>query len=442
MLRFRVGFVIFLSLLFWGCSGVMTRSHPLPFSDSPDQKTDLKTLWNSRMSGLVTDLSVSRQGNAILVALIPDPDRENQGIKKPHLQLYQPDGDLIWEKKMESRVRKQAISEDGKRVFVSTYNEELMALDEKGNEIWKTARFCKPYALKNGNVICYFDSDSEPSLAFEVYDPSGKKIHSFKVPKEVLSFEISEDHQFFAVSLVGGWVFLLDHQYQRIWRKQIRGEIIDIAVSSAPQPKISILYNSRVKGKSRFVQKVAIIDDRAKILASKAVVVHSEQLAISEKGDGILLYGNSPRGQYFAKVIYKQEDGKTPRLAENWQVLDRHYADYSSRLVVKKDLILLGLEDLVLEKGTELQKAVRKAGSLYVIGDLERSKKGNRHSHLYAFDPNGKVVWDLSIKTEDGAYLYGFSQDGFSTAKGSEGRSILAIANDNGYVTTFQAVSR
>ena len=66
----------------------------------------------------------------------------------------------------------------------------------------------------------------------------------------------------------------------------------------------------------------------------------------------------------------------------------------------------------------------------------DRGSQARRISRLFGFDRQGKVEWDLPVRTEEGAYLFAYS----SELKPSE-RKIVMVATDEAVVKAFE-VSR
>jgi outer membrane protein assembly factor BamB len=173
-----------------------------------------------------------------------------------------------------------------------------------------------------------------------------------------------------------------------------------VAISSGGEPRVAVLFRS-TKG-----QAIAIYDAKGTQIAQGAPGSHAEQIEITPAGDGIVLYGNGPRGQYVslhALAGLSAGGSLASTLKENWHREDKRYADYSSSIIVTNDLIIAGFEDVV---------------------------PTSRQSHLLALDREGKLKWDIPLVTEEGAYLYAHAL--------AADKSLVVVGTDDGTLAAYR----
>jgi outer membrane protein assembly factor BamB len=377
-----------------GCAGKRAIEHPLAFELS-DQPQSVKRLWQRKMPGFITDLSAAKDGRSLLVATIPDYDSDQSPKQYSVAQLSAEDGKTRWSLPVQSQVKSLDLAEDGSLGVIAHYNGELQGVSADGKQAWVTEVTCRPFLLSSlKKVVCYHDDDAEPRVAFDVLDWSGKKLLSHRITQDVLALKISRDERNLAIGLTqGSVVFFRTDTFKPAWTRKVDGEILDVAVSSGPEPIIAVLHHSVKKG-----QKLSWIDFKGRIRGEGVPVAHVEQVEASPDGDAVLVYGNGPRGQSIA--LFQADDDS---LKEKWSRGDSRYADYSSSMIVAGGLAIIGFEDL--------------------------AAKG-RHSHLLGFDFAGKLKWNLPLVTEEGAYLYAQSY--------APDRSFLAVGTDDANLSGYQ----
>ncbi len=375
-----------------GCSGKRTVSKPLSFESSA-QPAEVVKLWTKKLPGPITDLNLSKNGNAILIATIPDADADasDKSSNRYMLTRFDGQGKQVWNLPLKSQIKSQAISDDGDLIVAVNYSNEVTALDKNGKSLWTVEGSCKPIILSQvSKVICHHDDDTRPEVAFEVYDFKGKRLHSFPVTQDVLALKVSSDEKSIALGLTGGRVVLLSDQFKKLKDVKVKGEILDLAVTW--DRKIAVLHNSIRDG-----QRITLIDSNGKVKGNVTPSAHVEQLEISpSEALRVYAYGNSPKGQH---VLMFEGDDLKPR----WQKSEGRYADYSSSILATEHMLFVGFEDV---------------------------EPDTRHSHLVAFDSEGKMRANVLLETEEGAYLYSYS---FSPAQ-----AIMAVGTDDSTLTVYQ----
>lgn len=380
-------------------TGAPMLAHPMNFvlSDSP---VDVRKLWTQQIPGLMTDLSVARDGSALLVATIPNPEAVS-GPQETGRALTRFDrrGKKVWRIELKGVLKSLALTDDGKLALVSTYDGELLAIDARGKTVWRAEGACKPISLGT-RFLCYHDDDAEPEVAFDVFDAEGRKILFYPITRDILALKVSDDQRNVAIALEGGQIVLFGSDFRSLWQRQVKGEVLDIAVSGGDLPRVAALYNT-VPDSRRPPQALAVFDDQGRLLGEATTLVRTGQIEAVPASEGFATYGNSNQGQ--SVVYYAIQEGPAPTLVEKWRRGDPRAADYTSSLITTQDLVILGFEEAV---------------------------PGARHSHLIAFDPEGALKWNLPLITQDGAYLYAH---GFAPKP-----SLLVVGTDDGFLSAFR----
>lgn len=383
----------------------------MEFALSPSP-IDIRKLWTREVSGLMTDLAVSRDGSAILLARIPNPEnRPGSQESGRGLTRYDPSGKVVWHLDLNGAVKSIALSDDGKLALVSTYDNEVLGIDVRGKVRWTVEGMCKPVPMGK-RFICYHDDDAEPGVAFDVYSNDGAKVLSYPITRDVLALKVADDQRHVAIALEGGQVLLFGAGLRSVWQRQVDGEVVDLAVSSGSRPHVGVLFNvaPQVKGALQgSPQAISVFGFDGKSLGEAGVPKRAGQLEAVAAGTGLALYGNSEAGQLIAYYAVGGGGGELgaarPPLAEKWRREYPRAADYSSSMITSGELIILGFEDII---------------------------RGQRNSHLIAFDLEGGLKWNLPLPTEDGAYLYAH---GFAPMP-----SLIAVGTDDGYLSAFRLV--
>ena len=188
--------------------------------------------------------------------------------------------------------------------------------------------------------------------------------------------------------------FLELRVFTAAWQRQVPGEVVDVATRGGPSPSLAVLY-SPSKGKGS--RRAAIFDAQGNVIHAGSVEAQAEQIEFVGE-QGVFVYGNGIKGQYLALL---EGDGK--KLVERWRRGASRHADYSSQMIAASDLAIIGFED---------------------------SQPSTRHSHLLAFDRDGKLKFNIPLMTEDGAYLYAQAF--------SESRSFLGVGTDDSYLSGYR----
>ena len=385
-------------LLLCGCVGSkpVVEAPALSF-EVEESAHHIERLWTKRVGGVITDLSVSRNGQNIVIATSPNPDVPGGG-EHHTMAKFTRDGHMVWRKPLKVPVRAQSISGDGSLIVASTYDDRITGYNAAGKPVWAVNGLCKPILLERiRKIVCYHDDDAESSIAFDVFGWNGQKILSYPIPDlDILALKISEDDRNLAIALTGGHVLLFDPDYKIVWDKKVSGEISDVSVSSGKTPEVAVLYTSGTR------EKISVLDAGGTVVTLGEPHAHVEQIEISPTASDVFTFGNGPQGQYLA--LYPLLPGAPPSvLKTKWERLEPRRSDYSSSIIVSQDRIIVGIEDLV---------------------------DTDRHTHLLGFDFDGNQKWSIPVIVEEGVYLY--EQDFASE------NPLLAITTDDGVLSVFK----
>ena len=379
-------FKFFTLLLLCSCATAPKSSEvPEPHTESKSPRPFSK-LWSVKLGGYIADLNAARNGSAILVATVPD--RENgTSIKKPQLLLIDSEGKKKWTREA-GTIRTQTLSQDGNLAAVSTYDDRVIAIDDKGNEMWAIDATCRPIILSKAHkIVCYHDEDVESDVAFDVLDWSGKKTLSYPIAEnslDILALKVSADERWVAMGFTQGEVSMAgaESQFKTKWKKKLPGEIVDLAVSPGAQPVTAVLLDTARK------QKVVLLDFAGKVVSETPLKSHVEQIELSDDARSVIIYGTQPEAQLVTLFqVPGTLSGKAHPLKASWTQNPSPRADYAASAVLKNGELAIAFDDI--------QDPVR-------------------HSHVQVFDVTGNapgaLKWDVSVTTptQDGAFLYLF----------------------------------
>lgn len=160
-------------------------------ADSPD----VHKVWSRHLDGYISDLNLSKQGNALLVATLPDFDHPG-GSHKNLIHYYDAGGHERWRSVMATQVKSQAISSNGSLVLAATHEDQILAYDgkSKGKHLWTIDATCTPFIIESRHeIVCYHDDDAGPDVAFDVLDWKGNKKSSYAIKNDILTMKVAED---------------------------------------------------------------------------------------------------------------------------------------------------------------------------------------------------------------------------------------------------------
>lgn len=380
----RVLFVLFVVVAtgfgLGGCSSSRDASKPDGFSDRGDHLSASRR-FQKPFSGNLADMALARDSGHTLVSSIPDSDSGG----KHRLTLLDDDGDVRFEKDVDAPIRSLAISADGSFIAIQQYEKGVTAFDAEGKKRFSIDAACKPVVLsKKQQLLCIYDDETQPKFAFDVYDWSGKRIARFPIKTDVLAWKISEDENWVVIAQTFGKITLIGSDFKAVKQYQVKGEVLDVAVSSVAEPNVAILHVVPASG-----QSLTLLNFKGDSTGAIRPEQHLEQVEMDQEGKRAFAYGNSPKGQYLAAYSVQNDQLL-------WRRREARFADYSLKIDVSGDVVVLGLED-----------------------ESERT----RRSRILILDFDGRVRSELGIETKEGAYLYHFSY--------SSKRSLLAVGSDD-----------
>ena len=353
-----------------------------------------KRLWLKQAGGAITDLSATADGSGIFVATAPDPDIKGN-LKEYFLTRYNAAGKVIWRTKQRGQVKGLSVSVDGNWAIISNYLDDLTAYGPNGRVKWTAEAVCRPILLDPiSKVLCFHDDDAEPQIAFDVFDLKGHKEFSAPTTRDVLALKVAEDASVFTLSQVEGYLILYSaRDFKPLWERKVEGEILDLDATGGENPRVAVLYFRPKLGR-----RLVVIDAKG-VGPEVAVEPAVRQIEWAEQGSSVTLYGNSQEGQTL--VSYGVPAEGAPQL--KWERRDSRSADYSSSALAGKQVVWMG---------------------------FEKNTSETRTSSLLGYDGEGKLLWNLNLETEDGAYLY---------AKAfSEKAGLMAVGTDDGRLSLFK----
>jgi hypothetical protein len=378
-----------------GCAGRrIAGDSALPF-ERASQQTPVRELWSKKFSGFITDLNIARNSGETLVTTRPDYD-EPGGERSYRISLFSPKGKRHWSRTLDGPVKSQDIARDGSLAVFATYESRMNAIGADGKRAWSVEASCKPIVLESmKRIVCYHDDDAGPNVAFDVYDWTGKKLSSYGIRNDVLTLKVSRDEQNLVLGLTRGQITFFRGDFKKpTWKQKVNGEIADVAVSSGERPKVAVLFNKPRKG-----QRIAVFDFQGHQLSEGEPSDHVSQLELAIDGTAVFAYGNGPRGQNLAFFAL----GTDKDLDQTWIRQDARYADYSAPMLVIADSAIIGFEEFT---------------------------PAGRDTHLLGFGSDGKILWDVPLQTDQGAYLYAQAY--------SPEQALLAVGTDDSRLTAYQ----
>lgn len=398
------------------------------------------------MPGAIAEFSLSKNGQALVVATNPDPDipgsahqyllshyqikenkrangnESNQPIsqrKSKNKRETRIGRDierrvhLDWQLPVRTSIRGLDLSEDGSLTVATTYENEIFAVNSKGKLLWSIEGICKPMILNSSQqILCYHDDDAEPRIAFDLLDWKGKKRLSFPIENDILTLKVATHEKRILLGLENGKILLLDQELKPLWTQTVAGEIVDLALSNEKNPSVAVLYQPKnrasiTKGIPQ-KQEISVLDSDGHFLGSSPSLFYSSQIEFSTQAASknfIYAYGNSSDGQAVGKIEISADSSKKGK--ELWRYRESTEAEYLSSIL-----------------GVTEAETPSHEHSIEIIMGVEQATSYTRESHLVALAPEGKIQWDLKLPSDEGAYLNGLRTDSNS--------SLLAASTDDG----------
>lgn len=396
---------------------------PVAGSESKSSAS-IQKQWSKGLDGYITELNLSQEGNAVLVATLPDYDHEG-GSRKNLLRYFDGSGHHRWSEVMPTQVKSQALSRDGSLVIATTHEDQVIAFNSKGKKLWTAHATCMPFVIESRKeILCYHDDDAEPLVAFDLFDWNGNLKKSFPITNDILALKVAKDEKHVAIALTKGNVIVLGSDYQVEWSGTVPGEIVDLDVSNGSDPQVAVVFSGSVVGKP---QKIALMK-KGKTLSTASPQEQVSQLAFSPNGDSVFAYGNEGGGQYIG-FFSKPSDEKP--LSEIWHHGVETNSHYTQTLFVSELR-----KSLKAETAANPALSPQPASVVQAILGVEQVSANSRQSEVVGLDSKGALLWRLpvasSLGADEGAFLYAQSWAP-SVAK-------LAIATDDRHLGVFQVL--
>jgi hypothetical protein len=383
-------------------------------------------LWSRQMNGAISDLSISKNGKAILVATSPDSDIEGS-TNSYLLSRYSSTGKLIWQFKQKSPIKEVAQSQDGSFAVISNYENQLFGINAEGKILWTNEGMCKPIISDlSKKIICYHDDDNEPKVAFDLYDWKGKKISSYEITKDVLGLKLSADEKSLVMAQANGGVVFFSSEFIPLWHKTVPGEIVDVSVSSGIAPVVAVLYRAKDKPK---LERVIILDSQASLQGDLKADLKSESLAatavqVKAKVADKRSFGGEP-----LKILFPSVNCNQIELSPSGTTL--FYYGNSASGQYLGSLSVLSSKELWVRGGstpTEYNSSIS-VGSSQVFMGFQENAAGERRSHILNFSYEGDIKTNIRLSPEQSAYLYNF--------KTAPDGTVLAVGTDDGKLSLY-----
>lgn len=400
-----------LSLLLGACATARSVSGPsdtLGFVPEKPLPSILSKVWSQRLDGFISELNISSDGRALLVATLPNFELKG-GSREPNL-VYFTLGDPVldpgrgasgsvkekWRHPMKTQVKAQALSQDGSLVLAVTHDDKILAYDSRGAGLWEAEANCQPILMESRHeILCYHDDDAEPGIAFDVYDWTGKKLTSFAIQDDVLALKVSRDEKWVALALTHGQVLLLnagDSSYKPLWKTDVESEVVDIDVSTGPDPRVAVLRSASPSFPSE-AQVIEIFDSHGKLTEKNLPRFHVDQLGFSK--DSLFVYGNGGgAGQCLGRVSSADL---------SWKKCYPGFAHYTPSLIISDDQVQIGFERYSGDKRLSEVFSFAASSELRWKLDADQELKPNEDSYLYLRAWAPRSGGRLAVAMDDGS---------------------------------------
>lgn len=331
-----------------GAGGVKPAFEPAtPLRQVPSvERIEAQRVSSRNLQALVSELNVAADGSAVLVSTIPNPEIAGGSAAGFVVRKLNRSGAEVWRHRFGSAVRAQAIATNGKTAAVATYDETLTLFNSRGKPLWTVEGVCSPVILTAiRTVLCYHDDDAEPQVAFEAYSWEGRKLLSYPIQDDILALKKSPDDRLVALALTRGQVVLIGSDLRALWQSAVKGEVVDLAVSRAPQARVAVLTAGG---------EMLIYDFTGQVIARGSARRQVQQIEISADGLSVAVQtgggpSNSVRtGQYLALF---EVDALRGELVEKASYSSPRSSDFAPQMTFTPAGLFVGLDDLVERPG-------------------------------------------------------------------------------------------
>lgn len=353
-------------------------NNPVPKTGDP---LNACTRWSRPLHAHLSHLSVSEDGRRILVST----SGERRGDAR--LRALDSRGKALWSHDLEQPVKAQTLSPDGRLALVNTYDGKLTAYDAgTGARLWDHDHLGRPVVLpKSRRILLFNDDDSEPRTAFVTYDYKGRLIATVTVDHESLEMDVADDESFVAITTTDRRVLAHRADGALLWQGRLPGDPVSVKATGGGLPHIHVLtVNPKNKGEQSLSSFLLRSSEGA---PAWTVPLERRYEAIRSVGGSILMYGNNHLGQ--ALAAYHAETG-----ALLWRHSYPTPAVYSS--LVFSGPTPAHFMTVAIDEGAP-------AGILHVL----------------AVKPDGTSQWDAPIEAGSGLYSYALAGQGPALVAGA-----------------------
>lgn len=362
-------------------------------------------IWTRQLFAHISHTSITPDGRLTLVSTSAEK-RTQAGLR-----LFNSQGKLLWFRPLPQPARAQAISADGAIIATSTYDGRLRAFSRNGNKLWEAEHLGRPVIFaKSKRVLLFNDDDSEPKMAFIVFDYKGRKISTvtFKNAgdEEPLDMFVSDDESSILVTTSSNNLIVYDVTGKQLQKSKMPGSSISIAATGGAQPRIYALTSN---GSDRRSQRLTAFepDSGESLQATWSESVGSGFEVAKLVNDQIILYGNLHGKQSISGFSIKDGD-------EAWKRSYPTPAAYTSLVFASESYATIALDE------------GHPAGTLRIAG-INNSGNATWNAHIKA--SHGIFSFGLAAKRQ--GLVVGAGQPGNGTVSYLEPRQNCAPSNSN-----------
>lgn len=170
-----------------------------------------KPLWGKQLAGAITHVSLVAGGKRLWVISQFDPEISflQPTIAQPGggggvgfflLQGFDEEGHVFLQKKLAGPTREFVADERGELLVWESYANEIIAFNQKGEQLWQQAGTCRLQILQpQRQILCYHDDEVVPQAGYEVFDFQGRRVAQWPVAgRDLLYLALAPDNQHLA----------------------------------------------------------------------------------------------------------------------------------------------------------------------------------------------------------------------------------------------------
>lgn len=291
-----------------------------------DGRASTALQWKVSPGGAISNAAAVelKSTTVVLAATQPDVDVLPK-ITAPQL-VWIEGGKVRWRSTLNLPAKSVALSQSGELGVIATYHDEVLLFNRKGKLLWKKEGACRPEFLDSYSLIaCTHDDDTDPRIAFDLFDLGGNKVYSHPIESDLLDFKVSADQKFILLSLTGARVELiaLDQLTSTLAKSKapparslyvkmisLATDAGEVALFSSPQVLGDSKSNSKEDLWSSVLIAVASGPRQAAVLqlirgdgelgAAVKLSDIAVELLFGPRGDVLVVHFHSTRGQSYA----------------------------------------------------------------------------------------------------------------------------------------------